>query len=380
MSCSDHRLVQHPQTLGGPRELKFAARCSFDNAMSFGFDCFPRTRYQGSKWRLANWIVSQLTELDFDTVLDALGGTGSIAYALKCVGKKVTYNDLLAFNHQIGLALIENTHVRLDDSEVRALSTPDSRRTYPNFIQRTFQDIYFTDEENAWLDRVLVHIGDLRCRFKRALAYFGVFQAAIAKRPYNLFHRKNLYMRLADVPRGFGNKKSWDRSFDDHLRQFVGQANNAVFDNGFPCRATCADVLDLNPTVDLVYIDTPYVSGKGVGVDYRGFYHFLEGMMQYESWPECIDHNSRHRRLQPQPNPWTMADQCGRQFQRLFQHFRASILVVSYRSDGIPSIAQLTRWLSDVKPRVRVVWADPRPYALSTNRRSREVLLIGTEE
>ena len=29
-----------------------------------GFDRFPRTRYQGSKWKLANWIVEREIPLD----------------------------------------------------------------------------------------------------------------------------------------------------------------------------------------------------------------------------------------------------------------------------------------------------------------------------
>jgi len=343
------------------------------------FRRFPRTRYQGSKRKLAWWVVNQVAELDSRTVLDAFGGTGSVAYAFKCAGKQVTYNDVLAFNQQIGLALIENGDVRLSGEDVQAILAPKLDRDYPDFIDRTFRGIYFTDDENRWLDRAVTHLSAIPCRMKRALGYFALFQAAIAKRPYNLFHRRNLYMRTADVKRGFGNKKSWDRSFDDHFRRYVDEANRAVFDNGTPCRATCSDALDIKPEYDLVYVDTPYITAKGVGVDYRDFYHFLEGLMNYDRWAGLIDRRSRHRRLIPTTNPWTKPGQCGEQFRRLFDRFRDSILVVSYRSDGIPSIGQLTRRLREVKRRVRIVEFDSRPYALSTNRKSREVLLIGTD-
>ena len=67
---------------------------------------FPTTRYQGSKRKLADSILCALRDLEFTTVLDAFGGTGAVAHAFKRAGKVVTYNDLLAFNHQIGLALI----------------------------------------------------------------------------------------------------------------------------------------------------------------------------------------------------------------------------------------------------------------------------------
>ena len=58
---------------------------------------------------------------------------------------------------------------------------------------------------------------------------------------------------------------------------------------------------------------------------------------------------------------------------------RDSILVVSYRSDGMPSIDELLGMLREVKRHVRVCDGRRYQYALSTNRRNREVLLIGTD-
>ena len=69
---------------------------------------FPSTRYQGSKHRFIGWIWDCISSLDFDTVLDAFGGTGCFAYAAKTHGKTVHYNDILSFNAIIGKALIEN--------------------------------------------------------------------------------------------------------------------------------------------------------------------------------------------------------------------------------------------------------------------------------
>ena len=79
-------------------------------------------------------------------------------------------------------------------------------------------------------------------RHRRALAWFALFQACIAKRPYNLFHRRNLDMRTADVGRTFGNKAAWDRPFEVHFRKYARQANAAVFDNALPCTALILDV------------------------------------------------------------------------------------------------------------------------------------------
>ena len=339
---------------------------------------FPRTRYQGSKRKLASTIVAQLRDFDFTTVLDAFGGTGAVAHAFKCLSKAVTYNDILRFNHQIGLALIENDLVRLDDDEIASVGHRRPDVTYDNLIERTFEGIYFTAEENRWLDVAVQNINQLACPYKQALAWFALFQAAMVKRPYNLFHRSNLYMRTADVRRSFGNKASWDRSFAEHFAAFAAEANRAVVDSQGRCRAICRDVLDVEPGYDLVYIDTPYINHRGVGVDYREFYHFLEGMVRYDEWSTMIDHNSKHRRLIPREDPWSNLKTCHKLFRRLFERFADSILVVSYRSDGIPSTEELSDMLRKVKPRVHLITGDRYQYALSTRRHSREVLLIGT--
>src|SRR3989338_7160160 len=218
----------------------------------------PSTRYQGSKDKILKWINYYTKDLSFETVLDAFGGTGCVGYMFK-------------------------KHPKIK---------------YPSFIQDTFHDIYFTDEENKWLDVVITNIGEIKDTFKQALAYYSLFQSCIIKRPYNLFHRKNLYIRTAEVERSFGNKKTWDTPFEDHFLKFVEEANNAVFDNGKKNQASHSDILNLTiPKIDLVYIDTPYISVKGVGVNYFDFYHFLEGIVSYYQWENLIDENSKHKRI-----------------------------------------------------------------------------------
>jgi adenine-specific DNA-methyltransferase len=342
-----------------------------------GVSRFPATRYQGSKRKLAAAIVEQLREIEFTTVLDAFGGTGAVAYALKGLSKHVTYNDVLGFNHQIGLALIENDRVQLGDEEIESIDVRRPGVIYGDFIQRTFAGIYFTDEENEWLDIAVGNIRRIEDRHARSLAWFALFQSAMVKRPYNLFHRSNLYMRTADVTRSFGNKATWDRSFQAHFRRFADEANAALIDRGGLCRAICRDALDVEPGFDLVYIDTPYINRAGVGVDYHHFYHFLEGMVHYDEWPDRIDPRFKHRPLARVDQPWSDPRRCGQMFRRLFARFRDSILAVSYRSDGIPSVDELATTLREVKRRVHVIDGPLYKYALSTNSRSKEVLLIG---
>lgn len=223
---------------------------------------FPSTRYQGSKAKFVDWIWSEISNIPFHTALDAFGGTGCVAYKLKDNGKSVTYNDILPFNSIIGKALIENNATVLSPYDVDFILSEQPYVDYPTFIADNFKDIYYTDEENHWLDVVRYNISTIEDNYKRALAWFALFQSCIIKRPYNLFHRKNLYVRLIDVKRTFGNKKTWDTPFDIHFRSFVDEANHAVFDNGTNCHVLNKDALNIENKYDLVYIDTPYISGN----------------------------------------------------------------------------------------------------------------------
>ena len=339
---------------------------------------FPSTRYQGSKAKLANWIWEQVSDFYFLTCLDAFGGTGAVAYRLKQEGKQVTYNDYLRFNYCIGLALIENSYVQLSHEEVEWLLQGHQDTTYPSFIQATFPGIYFTDEENAWIDQAITNIRQLTDPYKFAIAFFSLCQSCIVKRPYNLFHRKNLYIRFADVERSFGNKTSWDRPFDEWFRIFAQEANEAVFDNGQQNLALNLDTVNVPSEYDLVYIDTPYISQKGSSVDYYWFYHFLEGLTMYDAWGKMIDYGSKHLRLKPRQSEWSDKKMIHSAFDRIFQRYRNSIIVVSYRSDGIPSEEELCALLQRHKCHVSVHYYGQYQYALSTNDRSSEILLIGT--
>lgn len=338
---------------------------------------FPSTRYQGSKAKLTDWIWEQIADLDFATCLDAFGGTGAVAYRLKQEGKRVTYNDILRFNYYIGQAIIENSQVRLGLEDVEWLLQVHPTISYPCFVQDTFSNIYFTDGENAWIDRTITNIRQLTDPYKFALAFFALCQACMVKRPYNLFHRKNLYMRFADVERSFGNKASWDRPFDEWFRIFVEEANQAVFDNEQPNRALNLDALEVTGEYDLVYIDPPYISRRGVAVDYLAFYHFLEGLTMYDEWGQNLDRSSKHRRLKLRPSEWTDKKRIHMAFDRLFSRYKESILVISYRSDGIPSESELVSLLKRYKRHVQVEHFGHYKYVLSTNSRSKEILLIG---
>lgn len=50
----------------------------------------PTTRYQGSKRKILPWIYECIKDIEFNTVLDAFGGSGMVSCLFKRMGKIVT--------------------------------------------------------------------------------------------------------------------------------------------------------------------------------------------------------------------------------------------------------------------------------------------------
>ena len=81
---------------------------------------FPEPQYLGSKYIHRAWI-EQFIPVDTEVVLDAFGGSQSIAYLMKQLGKTTYTNDFLNFNYQIGKALIENAGELLTKEDIDIL-------------------------------------------------------------------------------------------------------------------------------------------------------------------------------------------------------------------------------------------------------------------
>lgn len=346
----------------------------------------PSTRYQGSKRRILPWIYKNSKNLEFNTVLDGFGGTASVSYLFKLMGKKVTFNDILSSNHQTGIALIENNNVELNQDDINFLLNRNGFE-YPNFIQNNFKDIYYLDAENEWLDIVVHNITMLSEKYdgnllkkKRALAYHLLFQTCLAKRPYNLFHRKNLYMRTANVKRNFGNKTTWDTPFDVLFEKFHTELSNKIFSNRCRNIAKCENILKMRKKYyDLVYLDPPYIrSNDNRAVDYYGFYHFLEGIMDYHNWGTRIDYSKTNKSLIKNGSFWDK-NSVEMNFNKIFNKFQDSTIMLSYGEPGYPSVETIREILHQYKDDVDI---KKKEYSYSLNRSNKngkklyEVLIV----
>lgn len=351
---------------------------------------FPTTRYQGSKRKILPWIYKNLKEIEFQTVLDACGGTGSVSYLFKKMGKDVVYNDVLKFNHFIGKAIIENQEVRINGEDLDFILDFSEVNDNCNFITQTFDGIYYTSDENKWLDNIIYRINSLqgsdkdRTEIKKAMCFYALFQSSMRKRPFNLFHRNNLYIRTNNVNRNFGNKATWEKDFTKDFIGFVNEVNECIFDSGSRCLSLNKSVFEVeNVNYDLVYFDIPYLNalGKNETSDYLKCYHFLEGISNYDEWSQLIDYESRNLRFKEQleDKPFSKQNIYG-SLDVLFEKFQESTIVFSYKIGGIPSVKEIEGIMKRYK---RSVVTQTKHYTYALNKQNgnakynREVLIIG---
>jgi adenine-specific DNA-methyltransferase len=330
----------------------------------------PKTRYQGSKTKLLEAIGKTLDNIpDTKCVLDLFGGTGIVSLFLKTKGYNVIYNDIMKFNASVANTLL-NTTVLPSDEEVRMLFVRQDRIQYKNTIETCFHNIYFTDDENKQLDIVIQNINSILQDQTKHIMMYLLVQSCISKRPYNLFHRKNLEMRLKVVERSFGNLKTWNTTFIDHMLKFKKELATSVLDIGSrsevvnePYDCISRDIID---KVDTVYIDPPYFKSNKSNNDYILYYHFLEGLTHYDIWETLIDETSLNRKFKLDIESKYKLNDAKQMFLTIINMFSDKNIVISYRSDGFPPIDYIMTELRKVKTEVHLEKINYK-YALSKN-------------
>lgn len=333
---------------------------------------FPSTRYMGSKQKVLDFIWSTVENLTFHSMLDAFSGSACVSYLFKTKGKQVYSNDHLHFCYYLASALIANNETTLstDDIGVLLASNPSA----PTFIQDTFEGLYFSDEDNRFLDETRSNINLLTHPFKRSLALSALVRACLKKRPRGIFaytgHRYD------------DNRRDIQLSLREHFQLAVSDFNQAVFSNEQNNQALNEDVFELDVKPDLVYFDPPYYSPRSDS-DYLRRYHFVEGLVRY--WDGVkIQQHTKTKKLEKYETDFNGRASTYAAFPRLFHKFQDSIIVVSYSSNSLPSKDELLSMLRDVKGRVDVYEIDYKysfgtQYAGGRNANDvQEYIFIGT--
>jgi DNA adenine methylase len=309
----------------------------------------------GEKNRLLSSILEQVTRSRHQTVVDAFSGSGCVGHFLKRAGYRVISNDVLDLSFQWSIAGIENNDTTLSPKEVEFLISRTNNRS--RFIAETFQGIYFTDDENHFLDKVRSNIELLDNRHKRAIALASLSRACLKKRPRGIF--TYVGQRYDD------GRRDVHLSLHDHFREAVDEWNNAVFDNGSLCEARRGSALDLEIEEPAIwYLDPPYYSVRADN-DYTRRYHFVEGLVN--NWQEYqIQPETKTKKFKSPYRDFQYREAAYSSLMALFEKRANDDLVISYSSNSLPTKQEMCLMLESFGREVDVIDI-PHTYAFGTH-------------
>ena len=340
-------------------------------------EAYPRFRYMGSKRRVIPHLLDVIGQLEFYTALDAFSGTGVVAYALKALGKSVVANDYLAFAMTVARATVENDSTTLSLDEIDAIASGENVDGR-DFIQKTFQGVFFNDVDNAFLDSAWSQVSLLSDDRKKAIATSALCLAAVRKQPRGVF-------TVAGVRNGIGyddGRRNLSMRLSDQFRLAAEAINACVFDNGSRHRAIRSDItLPPKEAYDLVYLDPPY-SPPQYDNDYIKRYHFLEGLTSY--WQgEVVLSSTKTRKLPKRYTPFGYQKTFLEALGTVFDHFRNShAVILSHSTNSWLTESDIVRMIRNTRTNVQV-FAVPYKYTFGTHpqamrRSAHELIFVAT--
>jgi DNA adenine methylase len=305
------------------------------------FNYFPGTRFMGSKNKIIVDLWKILKNYEFESFYDAFAGSNIVGYFMKCQGKKVISNDFMTMSYHTANAIIENSFIRLEESEIEFLVNRDNSN---DFISKKFKGLYFSDSDNHFLDQVRANIDLLDNDYKKSIALASLSRACIKKRPRGIF--TFVGNRYDD------GRKDLRNSLKEHFVNNVIIFNEAVFDNSKNNESNNVLTQELNANADLVYMDPPYFSTKSDN-DYVRRYHFVEGLVR--NWEGLeIQENTITKKFKSYKSPFSNKSEAYSEFEKLFERFKNSIIAVSYSSNSLPTKEELTEILKRYKTNISV--------------------------
>lgn len=343
---------------------------------------FPTTRFQGSKRKILPELATALSSIEFKTVLDMFSGSGIVSLMFRYIAKTVSSNDFMLYNQNTAKVFQTFTSEKLNSLDIRK-DLNDLLHELPlpseSLVSNLYKDIYFIDDENLEIDRFCQNINNYD-EFRKNLYIYAVGQALIKKRPYNLFHRANLNMRTKEVKRSFGNKKTWETPIIEHAIKCVNELKKfpiKEMQNSNVTGYNSKDLESFSNDFDLIYLDPPYINSKGTPVDYSNFYHFLEGLCNYELY-KTADESYPHKPLTQKYSSWLKADTALEELRNICLKWPTSTIVLSYRSDGLPTPEDVSKAMSINGRKTEIHSAGEYKYALSKTNTNEELIIIST--
>src|SRR5260221_3428243 len=167
------------------------------------------------------------------------------------MGKRVIASDFLNLPALLASATIANSKHRIDESALQQLLAV--RRNGPNFIQKTFDGVFYESSDLQFLDRISANIDGLAHPHQRALARAALIRSCLKKQP------RGVFTVSGDLSHYDDGRRDLRLTMEEHFLEQVDAFNRVVFDNGRQHHVERADVFSLKPSgIDLVYLDPPY--------------------------------------------------------------------------------------------------------------------------
>lgn len=334
---------------------------------------FPRLRYMGSKYRLLPHLAQVFADIGGSTAVDAFSGSGVVAYLLKAQGYSVTANDFLTFPSIIARATVENNSHMLNVDLIEQICGPalDDR----DFVQSTFDGLYFTDDDRRFIDSAWSHIDQLS-GYTRDVAISALVLGAARKQPRGVF-------TFTDATKYDDGRRDLTMPLREHFRECAMRYNSTIFDNGSTHISRCGDVFDISiEAPDLVYLDPPYAPPRDDN-DYIKRYHFLEGLSAYWRGMDIME-TTKTKKLAKRFTPFAYKRTIEDALLRTFEKFeKAGTIILSYSSNAVPDLTRIVDLLGKVKPSVETIAIDHKysfgTHSTAVRRDVSEYLFIGRD-
>lgn len=308
---------------------------------------FPSTRFMGSKERLLGALWQQIGRFQPKAALDLCSGSGVVSYMLKAQGCQVISNDYMAMATTIARSLVENSDITLSSEKIDGILK--ERDDGDAFVQRTYKDLYFDDEDTEFIDQARTAISRLQ-GFEREIATASLIRACFKKRPRGIFTYTGL--RYDD------GRRDLRLTLREHFENAAGMINGAVFSNGQSSKALRSDIAVSPPSVDvdIVYLDPPYFSPLSDN-EYVRRYHFVEALA-CEWQGVSIQYETKTRKIRNYPTPFRTEGGTADAFEALADFYRGLPILISFSSNSRPVSEDILKLLKKHRNTVELVEVD----------------------
>jgi adenine-specific DNA-methyltransferase len=266
-------------------------------------------RYTGSKFKLLNWIYSEINKNNnYNSFFDPFAGTGCVAYKFSDY-KKIIINDFLDSNFIIYNAFFNSRKYSLKKlenlaNEFNNLQIKDLKDNYFNI---NFGEKYFSANDSKLIGYIRDNIKKLSniTSDERNILLASLLYSV--DRSANTVGHYDAYIIKDNIEDKFKFRLVKPYKIKSEVKIYNKDANELI----------------KSETADVIYIDPPYNSRQ-----YGRFYHVLENLAKWEK-PELFG-----KALKPKPTH--ISEYCkinaANRFKELVTDAKCKLLAVSYNN------------------------------------------------